>query len=95
MADAPLTDAQKKDLMNRLARIEGQLRGVQKLISIAQEPSDCDAAAQQMAAASKALNRCFIQLLAAELRTESSTSSTLEQAQATAEHLAKMLDKYL
>ncbi|TFW22597.1 metal-sensing transcriptional repressor [Massilia arenosa] len=95
MADAPLTDAQKKDLMNRLARIEGQLRGVQKLISIAQEPSDCDAAAQQMAAASKALNRCFIQLLSAELRTESTSSSTLEQAQASAEHLAKMLDKYL
>ena len=42
MADTPplkivqgtaLTDAQKKDLLHRLARVEGQLRGVQKLIA--------------------------------------------------------------
>jgi DNA-binding FrmR family transcriptional regulator len=95
MAEAPLTEAQKKDLMNRLARIEGQLRGVQKLISIAHEPSDCDAAAQQMAAASKALGRCFVQLLSSTLRTETTVADDLAQAQASAEHLARMLDKYL
>ncbi len=48
-----LTAQQKKDLLNRLARIEGQLRGVQKLIAMAADPSDCDAVAQQMAAARK------------------------------------------
>ena len=45
-----LTAPQKKDLLNRLARIEGQLRGVQKLIALADTPVDCDAVAQQMAA---------------------------------------------
>ena len=50
-----LSAQQKKDLLNRLARIEGQLRGVQKLIALADEPEDCDAVAQQMAAARKAL----------------------------------------
>ena len=44
-----LSAQQKKDLLNRLARIEGQLRGVQKLIALADSPSDCDAVAQQMA----------------------------------------------
>ena len=41
MAESPLkilegsalTAQQKKDLLNRLARIEGQLRGVQKLVA--------------------------------------------------------------
>jgi len=45
-----LSAQQKKDLLNRLARIEGQLRGVQKLIALAAQPSDVDAVAQQMAA---------------------------------------------
>jgi CsoR family transcriptional regulator, copper-sensing transcriptional repressor len=57
-----LTASQKKDLLNRLARVEGQLRGIQKLIVLAEQPSDCDAVAQQMAAARKALDRSFVQL---------------------------------
>ena len=63
-----LTAQQKKDLLNRLARIEGQLRGVQKLIALAAEPADCEAVAQQMAAARKALDRSFVQLLTALAR---------------------------
>jgi DNA-binding FrmR family transcriptional regulator len=90
-----LSDAQKKDLMNRLARVEGQLRGVQKLIAIAHDSSDCDAAAQQMAAASKALERCFAQLLASTLRSGASAAPDLAAAREHAEHLARMLDKYL
>ncbi|HBZ07672.1 MULTISPECIES: metal-sensitive transcriptional regulator [Massilia] len=89
-----LTGQQKKDLLNRLARIEGQLRGVQKLIALAAEPSDCDAVAQQMAAARKALDRSFVQLLTATVVTHSEQAGSLEDARATAARLAALLDKF-
>ncbi len=73
-----LTAQQKKDLLNRLARIEGQLRGVQKLIALAAEPADCEAVAQQMAAARKALDRSFVQLLTATVVTHSDGAEDLD-----------------
>lgn len=89
-----LTAPQKKDLLNRLARIEGQLRGVQKLIALADTPSDCDAVAQQMSAARKALDRSFVQLLTASIVTQTSGAADLPEARARAAHLAAMLDKF-
>ncbi|WP_306391618.1 metal-sensitive transcriptional regulator [Telluria beijingensis] len=89
-----LSAQQKKDLLNRLARIEGQLRGVQKLIALADSPSDCDAVAQQMAAARKALDRSFVQLLTSSILTQTGDAEDLEDAQARAAHLAAMLDKF-
>ncbi|MGH8854110.1 MAG: metal-sensitive transcriptional regulator [Telluria sp.] len=89
-----LTAQQKKDLLNRLARVEGQLRGVQKLIALAAEPSDVDAVAQQMAAARKALDRSFVQLLAGALQTQAGNAADLAEARASAARLAAMLDKF-
>jgi DNA-binding FrmR family transcriptional regulator len=89
-----LSAPQKKDLLNRLARIEGQLRGVQKLIALAAQPSDCDAVAQQMAAARKALDRSFIQLLTSSIVTQNANAQDLAEARASAERLAAMLDKF-
>ena len=89
-----LTAQQKKDLLNRLARIEGQLRGVQKLIALAAEPADCEAVAQQMAAARKALDRSFVQLLTNSILTQSANATDVEQARASAATLAAMLDKF-
>lgn len=102
MADTPLkiiegsalTAQQKKDLLNRLARIEGQLRGVQKLVGLAAEPADVDAVAQQMAAARKALDRSFVQLLTGAIQTQTGNAANLEEARARAVHLAAMLDKF-
>ncbi|MGZ3184724.1 MAG: metal-sensing transcriptional repressor [Telluria sp.] len=95
MDEGPLNAEQKKDLMHRLARIEGQLRGVQKLVAIAQDASDVDAAAQQMAAASKALDRCFVHLMSSALRTQGANARDLASAQEACAHLAQILDKYL
>ena len=89
-----LSARQKKDLLNRLARIEGQLRGVQKLIALADSPSDCDAVAQQMAAARKALDRSFVQLLTSSILTQTGDAEDLDDARARAAHLAAMLDKF-
>jgi DNA-binding FrmR family transcriptional regulator len=89
-----LTAQQKKDLLNRLARVEGQLRGVQKLIALADAPSDCDAVAQQMAAARKALDRSFVQLLTASIVTHTGNAGDVEEAKAAAAQLAALFDKF-
>ena len=89
-----LTGQQKKDLLNRLARVEGQLRGVQKLIALADTPSDCDAVAQQMAAARKALDRSFVQLLTASIVTHTGNAADVEEAKTAAVRLAAMFDKF-
>ncbi|OLE97854.1 MAG: hypothetical protein AUG75_03335 [Cyanobacteria bacterium 13_1_20CM_4_61_6] len=63
--DLKITDpVAKKKLIDRLARIEGQLRGIQDMITH-QEP--CGQIAQQMAAARQALNKVFSELIADEL----------------------------
>ena len=53
-AVVPIED--KKRLLARLARVEGQLRGIQKMIS---DDEDCERIAQQLAAARGALNKAF------------------------------------
>lgn len=52
--------ARKKALVLRLKRIEGQLRGLQRLI---EDDTDCEKVAQQMAAARKALDKSFFSLV--------------------------------
>jgi len=89
-----LSAPQKKDLLNRLARVEGQLRGIQKLVALADAPSDCDAVAQQMAAARKALDRSFVQLLTASIVNQTGNAADLEEAKKSAAHLAALLDKF-
>ncbi len=89
-----LTEQQKTDLLHRLARVEGQLRGVQKLLAQAAVPSDCDAVAQQMAAARKALDRAFVTLLTSAITTHTSTATNMEEASARARTLAEMFGKF-
>ena len=50
----------KKALCARLARVEGQLRGVQRLID---GEADCEKIAQQLAAARKALDKSFFTMV--------------------------------
>lgn len=89
-----LTAQQKTDLLHRLARVEGQLRGVQKLLAQAAVPADCDAVAQQMAAARKALDRAFVTLLTSAITTHTSGAASIEEASARAKSLAEMLGKF-
>jgi DNA-binding FrmR family transcriptional regulator len=49
-----------KILQNRLARVEGQIRGINKLL---ENEADCKAVAQQMAAARKALDKAFFAMV--------------------------------
>ena len=71
----------KPALVKRLHRIEGQVRGLQKLI---EEDTDCEKIAQQMAAARKALDKSFFSMV----------GCMIEQGDQSAEHVAEMLTKF-
>ena len=102
MADTPLKVVQgtalnadqKRDLLHRLARVEGQLRGVQKLIAQAAVPADCDGVAQQMAAARKALDRAFVNLLTSAMVTQTADAANMQDAAERARQLAALLNKF-
>ncbi|RZU46858.1 DNA-binding FrmR family transcriptional regulator [Fluviicoccus keumensis] len=51
----------KSELLKRLARVEGQIRGIQKLI---QSDTECEQVLQQMTAARRALDKAFFEMLA-------------------------------
>jgi DNA-binding FrmR family transcriptional regulator len=54
-------DSKSRDaIMKRLARVEGQVRGIQGMI---QRGDDCEAVAQQFSAARKALEKAYQQML--------------------------------
>ena len=59
MAQLKLAEQGKKDLINRLKRAEGQMRGVQRMI---EEERDCEAILQQMTAVRSALHTASLAL---------------------------------
>lgn len=58
-AAALATDADRTDLLNRLKRAEGQLRGIQRMI---EQGQPCLDIASQMAAVRKALDSTYVRM---------------------------------
>ena len=52
--------ASRDSMLKRLARVEGQIRGVQRLIK---EDTDCEKVAQQMTAARRALEKAYHEMV--------------------------------
>jgi DNA-binding FrmR family transcriptional regulator len=71
----------KRSLLLRLKRVEGQLRGVQKLI---EDDTDCEKVAQQLAAARKALDKSFYTLV----------GCVIAQGEVPADDVADLLAKF-
>ena len=71
----------KRALVLRLKRVEGQLRGIQRQID---EDEDCEKIAQQLAAASKALDKSFYSLV----------GCVIAQGDVPADDVADMLTKF-
>lgn len=57
-----ISQEDRRSMKMRLARIEGQMRGLQKLIE--DDSNDCEKVAQQMSAARKALDKAAHTMLA-------------------------------
>lgn len=58
------SDKDKEALTLRLKRVEGQLRGIQKMIA---QDADCERIAQQLSAARKGLDGAFYEMVACML----------------------------
>jgi DNA-binding FrmR family transcriptional regulator len=87
-AMAVLTDEKSRtDLLNRLKRAEGQLRGIQRMI---EEGQPCLDIASQMAAVRKALDSTYVRMTVCFMEQE--LGARLGQDAATQAHLGHMLE---
>ena len=73
---------QQDAMLKRLARVEGQIRGIQAMI---RRGDQCEAVAQQFAAARKALDKAYQEMLACLLE-----ETVLDPARDDAETLARV-----
>jgi DNA-binding FrmR family transcriptional regulator len=78
----------KKAIDVRLARVEGQVRGVRRMIV---EDNSCEDIALQLAAARKALDRAFYEMVSCMIRADppARVSARRERATKVAELLAR------
>ncbi len=78
----------KKEMDQRLARIEGQVRAVRRMIA---DDEPCESIAQQLSAARRALDRAFYEMVSCMIRHEPPANSEAreEHAGRVAELLAR------
>lgn len=80
----------RRALVLRLKRVEGQLRGVQGMIEAS---ADCEAIAQQLSAARKALDKAFYELMACAIE-HPQFSARNEKQEARTRRVARALAKF-
>jgi DNA-binding FrmR family transcriptional regulator len=76
-----------KDVITRLRRAEGQIRGV---IAMLEDDRDCGEVVIQLAAVSRALDRAGFRLLASQLQQCLTTSASEEDQATNLERLEKL-----
>jgi len=82
----------KKELQDRLARIEGQIRGIREMI---EREESCELVAQQLAAVREALNKAFAHMVASTIQHNCSGGQMADPAtQAKLLSLVRILMRY-
>lgn len=81
----------KDAMLKRLARIEGQIRGIQKLII---SDNDCEKTAQQMSAARKALDKASHEMLACMIEQEIDSKQMLDLSANEMDKIKTLISKY-
>ena len=83
----------KRDLVLRLRRVEGQLRGIQAMI---EGGADCEKVTQQLSASRRALDKAFFQVLACAIQAGPEGAATAQRGAASErlEHAAALLAKF-
>lgn len=84
------TDGRKK-IVSRLARIEGQVRGIKALV---ENGAECEDIAVQMTAARRALDRAFYEMLACSFRTQVDEDAAIGNVRESSEELMRLLVKF-
>jgi DNA-binding FrmR family transcriptional regulator len=80
-----------RDVVNRLKRIEGQVRG---LIDMVESGRGCEDGAQQMAAARKAMDKAFYRMMACAVMEAVSVSESEISTFREVERSTRILEKY-
>lgn len=83
------TPHQQDAMLKRLARVEGQIRGIQAMI---RRGDECESIAQQFAAARKALDKAYQEMLACLL--EETMLNPQSDSQATLARVRAIFTKY-
>ena len=84
--------ASKTAMLNRLARVEGQIRGIQKLIN---QDEECEKVLQQLSAARKALDKAFSEMLSCIIEEDVlSAQNSDTSVDETMGHIKTLLSKY-
>lgn len=81
----------EKDMVNRLRRIEGQVRG---LVDMIQTGRTCEEIATQMSATRKAMDKAFFRMMTCTLIEAVHESKTDEEAIMEVERSARLLEKF-
>jgi DNA-binding FrmR family transcriptional regulator len=87
MSSMQFPEAASDEVLKRLRRAEGQLRGVQRLI---EEGADCKTVVTQLTAAQSALHKTGLRLMAAGLRHCLSDPEGAEAAGMTPDQMEKL-----
>lgn len=81
----------QRDVINRLKRIEGQVRG---LIDMVEKERPCEDVAQQMSAARKAMDKAFYRMMACSVMEAVSGGESEAETFREVERSARILEKY-
>lgn len=81
----------QREVINRLKRIEGQVRG---LIEMVDNSRPCEDVAQQMSAARKAMDKAFYRMMACTVMEAVSESATEVDTFREVERSTRILEKY-
>lgn len=94
-ADHPVSSLYRtehqRDVINRLKRIEGQVRG---LIDMVDSGRPCEDVAQQMSAVRKAMDKTFYRMMACTVMEAVSTTESAEDTMREVERSTRILEKY-
>jgi DNA-binding FrmR family transcriptional regulator len=81
----------QRDVINRLKRIEGQVRG---LIDMVDQGRPCEDVAQQMSAARKAMDKAFYRMMACTVMEAVASAESESDTLREVERSTKILEKY-
>jgi DNA-binding FrmR family transcriptional regulator len=81
----------QRDVVNRLKRIEGQVRG---LIDMVEQGRSCEDVAQQMSAARKAMDKAFYRMMACSVMEAVSAGDDAGSTLREVERSTRILEKY-
>jgi DNA-binding FrmR family transcriptional regulator len=83
---------EKKALLSRMARIEGQVRGIRDMI---EREEDCERIAQQLSAARGALQKAFSQMMACAIKHQLFDENKFDETESEQlEKLTQVISKY-